>query len=69
MKPSNLSLHIGAAISYLENDGNIEAALTHLHKAGLAAHQAASLIARIGTTGVERTEVIKMAELWPDNFL
>ncbi len=66
---SNLELHIGAAIEYLDNDANIEAALSHLYKSRLASRQATQLISKIGTTGVERTEIIQMADLWPKNFL
>ena len=66
---STLEVHIGAAISYLETDANIDAALAHLAKATHAAEEATELIRRIGTTGVERTDIIQRAEEWPNKYL
>lgn len=66
---STLELHIESAISYLENSANIEAALCHLAKAKHSAEEATELIARIGTTGVERTDIIQRADKWPNSYL
>jgi hypothetical protein len=48
-KMSVLELHIASAISYMETDGNTDAALGHLAKASLAAREATQLIHKIGT--------------------
>ena len=66
---STLELHISSAMSYLENANNVEAALCHLAKAKYSAEEATELIARIGTTGVERTDIISRATEWPNKYL